>query len=65
MSEQERTEIKLKIEQLKEDLADVHGSPCEVFSRVVGYLRPVQNWNKGKKQEYFLRKKFNVCSCGK
>lgn len=26
--------------------------PCEVYSRIVGYLRPVQNWNKGKKQEF-------------
>jgi ribonucleoside-triphosphate reductase len=26
--------------------------PCEVYSRVVGYLRPVQNWNQGKRQEF-------------
>lgn len=26
--------------------------PCEVYSRVVGYLRPVQQWNKGKQQEF-------------
>ena len=25
---------------------------CEVYSRVVGYLRPVKQWNKGKKQEF-------------
>lgn len=24
----------------------------EVFSRVVGYFRPVQNWNDGKKEEF-------------
>ena len=29
--------------------------PCEVYSRIVGYLRPVQNWNKGKKQEFHDR----------
>ncbi len=34
--------------------------PCEVYSRVVGYLRPVQQWNKGKKAEYRLRKTFSV-----
>ena len=28
------------------------------WSRVVGYLRPVQNFNAGKKEEYVLRKKF-------
>ena len=25
---------------------------CEVYSRVVGYLRPVANWNEGKAEEY-------------
>ena len=32
--------------------------PCEVYSRVVGYIRPVQQWHKGKKQEYGERKEF-------
>ncbi len=32
----------------------------EVWSRVVGYLRPVQNFNKGKKEEYAQRKKYVV-----
>jgi len=36
------------------------GSETEVWSRVTGYLRPVQNFNKGKKEEYFNRKKFAV-----
>jgi ribonucleoside-triphosphate reductase len=31
------------------------GSTCEVYSRVVGYLRPVMQWNDGKKAEYALR----------
>jgi hypothetical protein len=31
---------------------------CEVYSRVVGYLRPVQQWNKGKAEEYKMRKEF-------
>ena len=26
--------------------------PCEVYSRVVGYLRPVQDWHAGKRQEF-------------
>ena len=34
------------------------GSDTEVWSRVTGYLRPVENYNKGKKEEYFERKKF-------
>lgn len=34
---------------------------CEVYSRVVGYLRPVQQWNKGKKEEFKERKTYKVC----
>ena len=32
---------------------------CEVYSRIVGYLRPVQQWNLGKKEEFKERKVFN------
>lgn len=49
-----------KVNQLKQEMAEVKGTPCEVYSRVVGYLRPVQNWNKGKKEEYSQRKTFQV-----
>ena len=38
--------------------------PCEVYSRIVGYLRPVQNWNKGKKQEFAARKTYRVIETG-
>ena len=34
------------------------GAPAEVWSRVVGYLRPVQNFNTGKREEYVQRKKY-------
>lgn len=34
---------------------------CEVYSRVVGYLRPISQWNKGKKAEYKDRKTFKTC----
>jgi len=30
-------------------------APCEVYTRIVGYLRPVEQWNKGKKAEYDIR----------
>ncbi len=36
------------------------GEDTEVWSRVVGYLRPVKNYNSGKKEEYMLRKKFVI-----
>ena len=33
---------------------------CEVYSRVVGYLRPVNQWNKGKQEEFKDRKAFTI-----
>ena len=67
MTAQERSMIESKIADIKEQMKDVHGSLCEVFSRVVGYLRPVQNWNKGKKEEFAMRKNIKMaggCNCG-
>ena len=32
---------------------------CEVYSRVVGYIRPVSNWNDSKQAEFSDRKKFD------
>jgi len=32
------------------------GSQCEIYSRVVGYLRPVKQWNKGKQEEFGMRR---------
>lgn len=34
------------------------GRVCEVFSRVVGYLRPVEQWNPGKQEEFRSRKMY-------
>jgi len=34
------------------------GARCEVYSRVVGYLRPVDQWNDGKQAEYAIRRTF-------
>jgi len=36
------------------------GQECEVYSRVVGYLRPVNQWNVGKRAEFAERKEFKV-----
>lgn len=35
------------------------GADAEVYSRITGYYRPVQNWNSGKSQEYRERKVYN------
>jgi hypothetical protein len=40
----------------------VVGCPCETFSRVTGYLRPVKNYNPGKKAEFKLRKMYDMDS---
>lgn len=64
-----KEELKHKIDDLKKEMADCHGTPCEVYSRVVGYLRPVQGWNKGKKEEFAMRKVMQIerprqkCAC--
>ena len=36
------------------------GRRAEVYSRITGYYRPVQNWNDGKSQEYKERKVYNI-----
>ncbi|MEM2918193.1 MAG: ribonucleoside triphosphate reductase [Candidatus Altiarchaeota archaeon] len=36
------------------------GSETEVYSRIVGYLRPVKQWNFGKKEEFKIRKTYKV-----
>jgi len=41
------------------------GSACEVFSRIVGYLRPVSQWNDGKKKEFIDRKVFRFDNVAK
>ena len=62
MSKEEKEVLKTKIENLKKEKAEAKGTSCEVYSRVVGYLRPVQSWNKGKQEEFKMRKTFN-CPC--
>ena len=45
---------------LKKNPALQNYQQCEVYTRVVGYLRPVQQWHKGKKQEYGERVEYNM-----
>lgn len=37
---------------------------AEVYSRVVGYIRPVKQWNKGKQEEFKNRLEFSASACG-
>ena len=36
-------------------LKDAERQPCEVWTRVMGYHRPIASYNKGKKAEYYER----------
>ena len=38
------------------------GAECEVYSRVVGYMRPVKQWNDGKQAEFNIRKTFDAAA---
>ncbi|MGP1576237.1 MAG: anaerobic ribonucleoside-triphosphate reductase [Treponema sp.] len=51
-------ELNEEIELLEHELETVHGSPTEVYARIVGYYRSVRNWNKGKLEEFSHRKMF-------
>jgi hypothetical protein len=42
-------------------LADEERQPCEVWTRVMGYHRPVASFNVGKKGEHYERKYFQEC----
>lgn len=33
---------------------------CEVYSRICGYIRPIEQWNVGKRAEFTDRSKFKV-----
>ena len=46
-------------EQTKIELSHSERQPCEVWTRVMGYFRPVSEFNIGKKSEYAERKCFS------
>ena len=56
----EKQEILLKIEALETELKNVKGTECEVYSRIVGYFRPVKQWNNGKQEEFEDRAEFEL-----
>ena len=44
-------------------LTDQERQPCEVWTRVMGYHRPVASFNRGKQGEYAERKSFVESKC--
>ena len=63
-----KPDVKLKRDEIEpeqktfpeiEKICPQCGKKCEVYSRVVGYLRPVSQWNDGKQSEFKIRKMFD------
>ncbi|MEG2506146.1 MAG: ribonucleoside triphosphate reductase [Longicatena sp.] len=44
----------------EQSVCPICGQGTEVWSRITGYYRPVQNWNEGKAQEYKERKEYDI-----
>jgi ribonucleoside-triphosphate reductase len=44
-------------------MGKVQRQRCEVYSRVVGFIRPVRQWNNGKVSEFHDRKTFDSKKC--
>ncbi len=44
---------------MKKENVEAKRTRCEVYSRVVGYIRPVSQWNDGKQAEFEDRKTFD------
>ncbi|MBK1663030.1 hypothetical protein CKO38_13270 [Rhodospirillum rubrum] len=44
------------------ELTDDERQPCEIWTRVMGYHRPVTSFNTGKKGEFAQRKAFVECA---
>lgn len=55
--------VEERIALLEEEIKNVKGSKCEVYSRVVGYHRPVDNWNEAKQEEFKDRVEYSVSTC--
>lgn len=48
----DKFEMVEEVKRLEEKLKHVKGTPCEVWTRIIGYFRPVKSWNKGQQAQY-------------
>jgi ribonucleoside-triphosphate reductase len=63
----ELAEIEAELSELKARLPLVKGRETEVYDRIVGYYRPVKNWNPGMTQNQKERVRFDMpkeVTCG-
>ena len=60
MTMQEKNNLEKQLADLKAKKSEVKGTKCEIYSRVCGYLRPIANWNNGKREEFGMRKFMSV-----
>jgi anaerobic ribonucleoside-triphosphate reductase len=58
-----QTEFSTLDEQEIATLTDSERQPCEVWTRVMGYFRPLSSFNRGKQGEYHERKCFLESKC--
>jgi len=49
-----------KLREGKEEEKVVQAVKAEVYSRVVGYYRPIQDWNEGKREEFRERRYLRI-----
>ena len=49
--------VALSVNEAREEKRRI---PTEQYSRVVGYLRPVSQWNNGKREEFRERKTYKI-----
>lgn len=54
------TEIDREIAETKAELESVEGRPTEIYTRIVGYYRSLKNWNRGKREEYGIRRTYDM-----
>lgn len=67
MNTQKIEELNKKIDELQREIDSLKGTETEVYARIVGYYRSVANWNRGKREEFNIRKNFifngDACDC--
>jgi hypothetical protein len=53
-------EVVVKPQEQQEEGDNMVQTKCEIYSRIVGYIRPVEQWHEGKQAEFSDRKKFGM-----